>query len=425
MRKASLGTIVLTVFLDLLGFGLVVPFLPGVARSLDASSFQATLVGAAYSLMQLLFVPFWGHLSDRTGRRPILVTSIAASAVGMLILANATSLWMIFAARIWSGIATSNIAVAPAYIADVTSPEERSRGMGLIGAGIGFGFVLGPVIGGTLEAVSPLGRAGALPAYAAAGLSLVNLALALRFLPESLAPEDRGRRVRSASPFDAARVRAALEIPGVGAALLVNFVVVLSFAGLEQTFRLFTEDAFHMDTASTSYVLGLVGIILIAVQGGLLRPLSRVAGERARILAGVGIQSIGFLGVAASPRLGVPALYGAMSVVAFGSALVNPSLSAFVSRCSDARRQGTVLGVLQSAGALARVCGPAVGGVLYQHVGVQGPYVAASIGMIIAGAFALRLPRPAGPRDPGRTSAAIAGRAGVGGVDRAPRAPPA
>jgi MFS family permease len=266
--------------------------------------------------------------------------------------------------------------------------------MGIIGAGIGLGFVLGPVIGGLLEAVSPLRNPGALPAYAAAALSVVNLLLAVRFLPESLAPEDRGKRIRSASPFDLARFRTALEFTGVGSALLVNFVVVLSFAGLEQTFVLFTEDEFRMDKDATGLVLGLVGLVLIAVQGGLLRPLSRFAGERALILTGVATQSAGFMAVAFSPGHGVPALCAAMSIVAFGSALTNPSLSAFVSRCSDAQRQGTVLGALQSAGALARVFGPAVAGGLYGSVGHQGPYIAASIGMAIAGAFSLRLPRP-------------------------------
>jgi MFS family permease len=322
------------------------------------------------------------------------VTSIAASAVGMLLLANATSLWMLFAARLWSGIATSNLAVAQAYIADVTPPEERSRGMGIIGAGIGIGFVLGPAIGGVLETVSPLGRAGALPAYTAAGLSLINLVLALWLLPESLPPDRRGKHVRSASPFNGARFRTALGFAGVAPALLVNFVVVLSFAGLEQTFRLFTEDEFRMDTAGTGSVLGTVGLILIAVQGGMIRPLSRRLGERRLILAGVAIQAAGFAGVALSPRSGVPALYAGMSVIALGSALTNPSLSALVSRCTDAGHQGVVLGVLQSAGALARVCGPAVGGLLYQLVGHQGPYVAASVGMVVAGGFALRLPRP-------------------------------
>jgi MFS family permease len=315
----------------------------------------------------------------------------------MLILANANALWMLFAARIWNGIATSNIAVAQAYIADITRPEERSKGMGIIGAGIGLGFVLGPAIGGILEVVNPLGRPGALPAYTAAGLSLLNLILALRFLPESLAPEERGKHVRSASPFNAVRFRVALGFSGVRSALLVNFVVVLSFAGLEQTFRLFTEDEFQMNEASTGYVLGLVGLILILVQGTLIRRLSRALGERRLILGGVAIQSAGFAAVALAPRIGVPALYAAMSVIAFGSALTNPSLSALVSRYSSAQQQGMVLGVLQSSGALARVCGPGVGGVLYQGVGHQGPYVVASIGMVIAGIIALTLPMPLAP----------------------------
>ncbi len=268
IRRASLGTIVLTVFLDLLGFGLVVPYLPGVARAHGASDLVATLLGAAYSLMQLCFVPFWGQMSDRTGRRPILLWSIVGSIVGFVLLANADSLAMLFVARLWTGISTSSLAVAQAYIADVTKPEERARGMGLIGAGIGFGFVLGPVIGGVLAGVNErfhlLPRVGALPAYAAAGLALLNAALAWRFLPESLPAAMRGRRVRRISPFDAGRYREAARFPGVAMAMALNFVVILSFSAMEQTFRLFTADAFHMSDSGTGYVLGLVGLVLIA-----------------------------------------------------------------------------------------------------------------------------------------------------------------
>jgi len=400
IRKASLGTIVLTVFLDLLGFGLVVPYLPGVARAHGASDIVATLLGAGYSLMQLVFVPFWGQMSDRTGRRPVLLWSIAASILGFLLLANADSLAMLFVARLWTGVATSNLAVAQAYIADVTKPEERARGMGLIGAGIGFGFVLGPVLGGLLVGVNAhyhwLPRVGALPAYAAAGLATINVALAWRFLPESLPAERRGAHLRRLSPFDASRYRAAARFPGTSVAMALNFVVILSFAAMEQTFRLFTADTFQMSDADTGYVLGFVGLVLIVVQGLLLRPLSRAFGERSLLRAGVSIQSLGFAALALTPRFdSVGPLYVAMGVIAFGSALTSPSLSSFVSKCSDAQSQGVVLGVLQSAGAFARVCGPATGGVLYQTVGHSAPYVAASLGMALAGILSLRLRPPA------------------------------
>lgn len=398
MRKASLGTIFLTVFLDLLGFGLVVPYLPAVARDHGASPFVATLLGAMYSAMQFLFVPFWGHLSDRVGRRPILLGSIAASALGMAALGTTDSLAGLFAARIFVGIATANLAVAAAYIADVTKPEERSRGMGLIGAAIGLGFVLGPVIGGLLQAHSPLARVGALPAYAAAALSAVNLGLAARFLPESLAPEGRRKKPRSASPFDAGRFRAAFAKQGVPAAILVQFLVVVSFSGMEQTFSLFTADEFRLGARGTGYILGVVGLVLILVQGGLIRPLSRVSTERTRIRAGVLVEAAGFTGVAMAPVLlggSVPLLVAAMAVIALGSGFVNPSLSALVSRLGASDEQGSVLGVLQSAGALARAFGPAAGGILYESLGPRAPYGAAAVGMLLAAGASLALRAPA------------------------------
>src|SRR5215471_18025388 len=186
MRKASLGTLFLTVFLDLLGFGLVVPFLPGVARNYGASDLTATLLGSAFSAMQFLFIPLWGRLSDRVGRRPVLLWSIAASSLGMVLLGFANSVLLLFVARIWSGLATANIAVAQAYIADVTTPERRARGMGLIGMAFGLGFIFGPFIGGELGHFEVMGRPGALAAFVAAGLSLLNLVLAFFLVPESL-----------------------------------------------------------------------------------------------------------------------------------------------------------------------------------------------------------------------------------------------
>ncbi|MEZ4299895.1 MAG: MFS transporter [Polyangiaceae bacterium] len=400
MRKASLGTIFLTVFLDLLGFGLVVPYLPGVARDLGASPFVATLLGAVYSAMQFLFVPLWGHLSDRVGRRPVLLVSIGCAALAMAALGTFDSLAGLFVARAFAGMATANLAVAAAYIADVTRPEERSRGMGLIGAAIGLGFVLGPAIGGVLQMHSPIERVGAMPAYCAAGLSALNFVLALRFLPESLPPSERGKKVRSISPLDARRFRIAFSAAGVPVAVLVQFVVVLSFSGMEQTFRLFTEDAFHIGAKGTGYILGFVGVVLILVQGVLIRPLSGVTSERGRIRAGLVIEAVGFSFVALAPSIvgaSRASLVAGMGVVALGSGLVNPSLSALVSKCSASTDQGSALGVLQSAGALARVLGPALAGILYQSIDPRAPYAAAAAGMLLACAASLALRAPVVP----------------------------
>lgn len=394
MRKASLGTIFLTVFLDLLGFGLVVPFLPGVARAYGATDSMATLLGTVYSLMQFLLIPVWGRLSDRVGRRPVLLWSIAASAMGMVILGFATNLTLIFLARIWSGAATANIAVAQAYIADVTEPENRARGMGIIGVAFGLGFVFGPFIGGELGTTAVFGRPGALAAFAAAGLSTVNLLLALKYLPESLPAELRGKHLRSASPFNLARFRKTVSYSGVAIALVVNFTVIFGFAGMEQTFRLFTEDAFQMTVAQTGRVLGFVGILAVLVQGGAIRPLTRLFGEAKLIRAGVFIQACAFALLGMSPTLGTSAkvaLFAASGLIAVGSGLTTPSVSSYISRRSDAASQGTVLGVMQSIGALARVFGPAVAGLIYQLLGHSATYYASAAEMMIALGLAMGL----------------------------------
>jgi MFS family permease len=399
MRKASLGTLFLTVFLDLLGFGLVIPFLPGVARDLGAGDFVATLPGSSYSLMQFLFIPIWGRLSDRVGRRPVLLWSIGASAAGMAFLGLAGSLWMLFFARLWSGIATANIAVAQAYIADVTTPEKRARGMGIIGMAFGLGFIVGPFVGGELGQYHVFGRPGALAAFVAAGLSLVNLILAFFTLPESLPPEARGKSLRRAIPLDVDQLRGAVAVPGVGLAMGINFLLIFWFAGMEQTFRLFTEDAFGMSDRGTGRIFGIVGVVGATVQGGLISPLTKAFGEKRLIRAGLVIQALAFVTLAACPRFGslaLAGLYAAAGLIALGSGLVTPSLPAYVSQRAGATSQGLALGSLQSASALGRVLGPAAGGVLYQTLTPSAPYYLGALGMLVAAVLALRLSdRPA------------------------------
>jgi DHA1 family tetracycline resistance protein-like MFS transporter len=243
MRRASLGTLFLTVFLDLVGFGLIIPFLPALARDLGASDFVAAALSSAYSLMQFLAVPIWGRLSDRVGRRPVLLWSIAASALGMVFLGLAQSLFTVFLARLWSGAATANIAVAQAYIADVTKPRERAKGMGIIGMGFGLGFMIGPFLGGELGRFHVIGHQGTLPAFVAAAFSVVNLFFALSYLPESLPPEKRNVRVRRPVLIDLAALRDVTRNPGVTVILLIAFNSIFWFAGVQAIFRLFTLDA--------------------------------------------------------------------------------------------------------------------------------------------------------------------------------------
>jgi MFS transporter, DHA1 family, tetracycline resistance protein len=387
LRAASLSTLFLTIFLDLLGFGLVIPFLPGIARRLGAGDFLATMPGAVFSIMQFLFIPIWGRLSDRVGRRPVLLWSIAASAIGMAMLGFAPTLIWLFVARIWSGIATANIAVAQAYIADVTTPERRARGMAIVGISFGLGFIFGPFIGGELSRFHPFGREGMLPPLVAAGLSTINLLMAFRTLPESLPPERRGKSLRRASPIDLAGFRAAISVPGIGAAVAINFMLYLWFSGMEQTFRLFTADGFGMSDAGTGRVFGLVGIVSALVQGGLVARMVPRFGEARLIQGGLGIQAVAFALLGLSPLFGASgklALLLAAGLIALGSGLCSPTLPAFASRRASMTTQGVTLGTLQSASALSRALGPIVGGALYAAIDPRAPYLVGAVGLGLA-----------------------------------------
>jgi MFS family permease len=396
-RTASIGTLFLTVFIDLLGFGLVIPFLPGLARRLGAGDFVATMPGAIYSIMQFLFIPIWGRLSDRVGRRPVLLWSIGATAVGMAFVGLAPTLPLLLVARAFGGIATANIAIAQAYIADVTPPERRAHGMGIIGIAFGLGFILGPAVGGMLSHVPVLGREGTLPSFVAGGLAVVNFLLALRTLPESLPAERRGKSVRRAVPLDIRAIRAAVAVPGVGAAVTINFAMVLWFAGMEQTFRLYTEDGFQMSDAATGRIFMAVGIVGAIVQGGLVRRLAPRFGEARLVQAGIAIQAAAFalLGLSTSVGAwGVLALYASAGMISLGNGLTTPSLPAFASRRASAATQGVTLGALQSAAALARAAGPLVGGALYAAIDPRAPYLIGAAGLLAATLLALARLRP-------------------------------
>jgi len=393
MRKASLGTLFLTVFLDLVGFGLIIPFLPSMARDLGASDFGAAALAACYSLMQFIAVPLWGRLSDRVGRRPVLIWSIAASALGMVFLGLSQHLVTIFLARLWSGAATANIAVAQAYIADVTPPKDRAKGMGIIGMGFGLGFMIGPFIGGELGHFHVIGHQGTLPAFFSAALSMINLVFALRYLPESYPPERRVASARKWTFLDIEALRNVGRFPGVAAILVIAFSSIFWFSGMQAIFRLFTLDAFKMDVAGTGRVLGLVGLVSVIVQGGLIGRLNRRFGEIRLLGAALFLMALGFVLTGLSVHWGVGSFLLASAVTAAGTALHMPSVSSYLSRRVTADLQGSTLGLMQSAGALARASGPLVWGVLYDGLGLRTPFYIAAAAVALMLVFLRRLPR--------------------------------
>ena len=393
-----LGAIFLTVFVDLLGFGLVLPFLAKEARdTFGVSAFTTTLLGSVYSLMQFLFVPIWGRLSDRVGRRPVLLWSVAGTSLTMaglgLGLGWGGSIVWLFAARVFGGIATANLGTASAYIADITKPEERAKGMGLIGMAFGLGFILGPGIGGALAKIEVHGHHGVIPCFAAAGLSLINLVWVSLGVAESLPPEKRATAPRrKLTPLNIEAMRATFALPGVGLAILVNFLGVLSFTNLDQTFTFFCGDIFGIDERGTGYVLAFIGIVAALVQGGLMRPLSKRFDEAILIRCGTLIQALAFAGLVGAATLGLRAmLFASGGLLALGNGLTQPSTSAFISRRAPADRQGGTLGSNQSLASLARTFGPAVGGWLYGSVGTRAPYTFAALGMVGALGLAMGL----------------------------------
>jgi multidrug resistance protein len=383
---SPLVVIFITVFIDLLGFGIIIPLLPFYAESFGASAITIGLLGSVFSLMQFLVAPLCGRWSDRIGRRPIILAGLLASAVAYVALALADSLALIFAARIIGGIAGGNIPTAQAYIADITTHENRAKGMGLVGAAFGLGFIIGPALGGVLT------RFGhATPMWCAAALCFANFVAALFLLPESR----RGTPDRvTLGRLDL--LRRARRHHGLLPLLLVFFLVSTAFSGFEATFALFTERRFAFNAERIGYVFAFIGVILAIVNGVLVGKVVPVLGERRLVPLAIALIAVSLALVPAADT--VPLLFAVCGILAVGMGFNNPSLTSAISRLSDPSEQGGMLGLAQSLAALGRVLGPAWGGLLFERAGTSMPFISA--GIIMSGALWLAV---AGVRraDPG------------------------
>jgi MFS transporter, DHA1 family, tetracycline resistance protein len=376
----------LIVLIDLIGFGLVIPLLPFYAERFSATPQEVTALMAVYSLMQMLSSPIWGRLSDRVGRRPVLMISMAAASLAYLWLGFAGALWMLFAARALGGVCAGNIAAAQAYIADVTPPEKRARGMGLIGAAFGLGFIIGPAVGGVV-AGSQLETADLrTPGLIACGLSLIALSgvvLVLKeSLPAGLPPRPRHSRIGALREAFGRKVLARL--------LVIFFLATLAFGGMEATFALWAMAQLGWGPAQCGYLFTYVGLLSATMQGGLIGKLTARFGEERVLIVGLASIAVGLVILPLSHDL--PLLAVATTCLALGMGAMQPSLNSLISRRAGAEEQGEIMGVAQSVASLSRVLGPLFAGALFAGLGRSSPFLAGVLLVVAATVLAWGLP---------------------------------
>ncbi len=378
--RASLVVIYLTVFLDLMGFGILLPLMPYYAIHFGAKGLGLGTMFAAFSVAQLVGAPLLGRLSDRLGRKPVLLASLLGSALAYVATGLSDSLLTLMAARALAGLFAGSIATAQAYVADVTTPQERAKYMGLIGASIGMGFVIGPWIGAELSRFG-FGTA----AFFAGGLSLFNGLFGLVALREP------PRSSRHRLPMTMQRLREMFSSPVVGRLLISSFFLTFAFVAMEATFALLGQRKFDLKSAQLGRIFGALGVVIVVVQGGLVGRLVQRFGELRLALLGSGLLAVLLGSLPWMPTL--PLTVVAILGVAAGQGLLIPSLSSLLSRASGAHEQGVVMGLGQSFGALARAMGPVIAGWLFDR-DVHLPYaMSGALMLLLIGMLMSLMPR--------------------------------
>jgi MFS family permease len=427
--RSVLGVILLTVFLDLVGFSLIFPLFPallehyvgqegdtgllawllGVLRGFapvgERDEFYTVVLfggvlGSIYSLLQFVFAPLWGALSDRIGRRPVLIVTVAGVTLSYALWFVAGSFALLVLARVLGGVMAGNLSVATAAIADTTTTKDRAKGMGFIGAAFGIGFILGPTLGGVLSLVHLEHALAFVPginpfsgaALGAMLLSAINLVWVVRRFPETRRPAGHSAR----RPINPATLFARTDFPEVNRTNLVYFIFIAAFAGMEFTLTFLARDRFDYTPLKNALIFLYVGVLVALVQGGLVRRLAPRHGEQHLVITGIALILPGLLIIGAAPSELV--LYVGLSFLAVGSALTTPSLTALVSLYAPDDRQGEILGTFRSLGSLARAIAPLTASVLYWRYGSSVPYFASALLLLVPLALAFTLPRVKGAR---------------------------
>lgn len=372
-NKSQLAIIFFTVFLYLVGFGVVIPILPILSRNFGATALQTGLLLSVYSLMQFIFSPFWGRLSDRLGRRPILLFCLLGEGLSYIIFSLARSLEWLFIARLLAGFFGASLSTASAYISDITPKHERSKGMALIGAAFGLGFVVGPALGGALAVWGHHISAEphfdtSFSGYWVAALCFANFLFGIKFLKESL--NEKSESAEKKKRFSV--MWHYLTSKTLGPLMNVFLLSSLAMSAMEATLILFMSEKFHWDVKQVSFGFAYIGVIIVFTQGFLVRRLLPKWGERKVLRLGLSLFAVGLTGIAVSDS--IPAMAVMMTLLSLGNGLSNPSTLGSISLLSDAKEQGVAMGVTQSMASLGRIIGPALGGALYGSVAITAPF---------------------------------------------------
>lgn len=386
-QAPALAVLFAVVFINLVGFGLVVPLLPFFGQSLKAEAWQVALMFSAYSLGQFFGEPFWGRLSDRIGRKPVLLITVLANAVGYLALAFVPNIWLAVAVRLFTGLGAGNISTVQGYVADITPPEKRAGRMGMIGAAFGLGFIVGPGLGGLM--VHPdMGRLGyQLPIFMAAGLYLLAALGVVVFLKESRAKADPA----APRPPFLGGVRDAMANPVISRVLLVTLIYMAGFSGMESTFGLWVEARYGWGAREVGLSFMAVGVVSVICQSLVTGRLARRFGESRVLACGCLLFGVGLVGQVWSPvAWAVPVM---MAVGAFGMAITMPNISALISRSAPPDRQGAMLGLNMAASSGARIVGPIVAGAIFSGVGHDWPMLIGALLTIPAAVAAVNAGR--------------------------------
>lgn len=380
-RKRAMLALFLTIFISLIGFGIIIPLLPSYGQNMGANPWEIGWLFASYSLAQLLAGPVLGDLSDRVGRRPILMLSLLGTVISFVMLAEARSLTMLFASRILDGLSGGNISAARAYIADITTPENRARSFGIIGVAFGLGFILGPALGGLFFQISL-----SAPAWLAAALTLVAIGVTYVWLPETRHGSSQDRPSVWLSLFTV------LRHPAMAYLLLVDFLIWASLSVYQTTFPLFADRRFHWTPLNIGMVLAGVGFLGALVQGMAVGRLVKALGEKKVLVLGL---TLGALSLIAASQMMTPILFLAcLAPAVVGSSLITPSLIAMISQSSREEEQGRVQGAASALEGLGRAVGPVWGNGLLQVSGEGASYLSAGLALLLTAAMALAIRAP-------------------------------